>query len=104
MISTPNSYTAILKQDGDFWIGWVEEVPGVNAQERTKEAWLASLKERKFCARHWSSERRLLSHSVRRSKGSFLCARDAALAHPDNKLSGPPEWRTASGGEYTRID
>ena len=40
-----SSYTAILKQDGDFWIGWVEEVPGVNAQEKTKEALLASLKE-----------------------------------------------------------
>jgi len=40
-----NSYTAILKQDGDFWIGWIEEVPGVNAQERTKEALLLSLKE-----------------------------------------------------------
>ena len=40
-----NSYTAILKKDGDFWIGWVEEVPGVNAQEKTKEALLASLKE-----------------------------------------------------------
>jgi len=23
--------------------------------------------------------------------GDLLCARDAALAHPDNKLSGPPE-------------
>jgi predicted RNase H-like HicB family nuclease len=40
-----SSYTAILKQDGDFWIGWVEEVPGVNAQEKTKAALLASLKE-----------------------------------------------------------
>ncbi len=40
-----SSYTAILKQDGDYWIGWVEEVPGVNAQEKTKEALLASLKD-----------------------------------------------------------
>jgi predicted RNase H-like HicB family nuclease len=40
-----NSYTAIYKQDGDYWIGWVEEVPGVNAQERTKKELLASLKE-----------------------------------------------------------
>jgi predicted RNase H-like HicB family nuclease len=40
-----NSYTAICKQDGDFWIGWVEEVPGVNAQEKTKAELLASLKE-----------------------------------------------------------
>ncbi len=39
-----NSYTAILKQDGDWWIGWVEEVPGVNGQEKSKEALLASLK------------------------------------------------------------
>jgi predicted RNase H-like HicB family nuclease len=39
-----NSYTAIMKQDGDWWIGWVEEVPGVNAQEKSKEALLASLK------------------------------------------------------------
>jgi predicted RNase H-like HicB family nuclease len=40
-----SSYTAMLKQDGDYWIGWVEEVPGVNTQEKTKEALLASLKE-----------------------------------------------------------
>jgi predicted RNase H-like HicB family nuclease len=39
-----SSYTAILKQEEDFWIGWIEEVPGVNAQERTKEELLASLK------------------------------------------------------------
>ena len=38
-------YTAVVKQDGDWWLGWVEEVPGVNAQEHTREALLASLKE-----------------------------------------------------------
>jgi predicted RNase H-like HicB family nuclease len=38
-------YTAVVKQDGDWWLGWVEEVPGVNAQKRTREALLASLKE-----------------------------------------------------------
>jgi predicted RNase H-like HicB family nuclease len=37
------SYTAIVKRDGDWWIGWVEEVPGVNAQERSREELLASL-------------------------------------------------------------
>ena len=40
-----NRYTAIVKQDGDWWIGWVQEVPGVNAQERTRDELLASLKE-----------------------------------------------------------
>ena len=39
-----SAYTAIVKKDGDWWIGWIEEVPGVNAQERTKEELLASLK------------------------------------------------------------
>jgi len=38
-------FTAIVKQDGDWWIGWIEEVKGVNAQELTKEALLESLRE-----------------------------------------------------------
>lgn len=38
-------YTAIVKKDGDWWIGWIEEVPGVNAQERTKEELFVSLRE-----------------------------------------------------------
>lgn len=40
----PSTYTAITKKDGDWWIGWIEEVPGVNCQERTREALLESLK------------------------------------------------------------
>jgi predicted RNase H-like HicB family nuclease len=39
-----NIYTAITKQDGGWWIGWIEEVPGVNCQERTHEELLASLR------------------------------------------------------------
>ncbi len=39
-----NQYTAVLKQDGDMWIGWIEEVPGVNAQESTRDELLTSLK------------------------------------------------------------
>ena len=38
-----SAYTAILKQDGDWWIGWVEEIPGTNCQERTREELLESL-------------------------------------------------------------
>lgn len=40
----PNTYTAILKDEGDWWIGWIEEIPGVNAQEKTKSELLGSLK------------------------------------------------------------
>jgi predicted RNase H-like HicB family nuclease len=36
-------YTALIKHVDDWWIGWVQEVPGVNAQERTKDELLASL-------------------------------------------------------------
>jgi hypothetical protein len=32
------------RQKGLWWIGWVEDVPGVNAQERTREGLLVSLK------------------------------------------------------------
>ena len=31
------AYTAVVKQDGKWWIGWIEEVPGVNCQESTRE-------------------------------------------------------------------
>ncbi|MCI5107101.1 MAG: hypothetical protein MRY76_10345 [Pseudomonadales bacterium] len=40
-----NQYTAVIKQDGDWWIGWVEEVPGVNCQEASKEALIKSLSD-----------------------------------------------------------
>ena len=39
-----NQYTAIIKQDGDWWIGWIQEVPGVNCQESTREELLETLK------------------------------------------------------------
>ncbi len=38
------AYTAVVKQDGQWWIGWIEEVPGVNCQERTREQLLESLR------------------------------------------------------------
>jgi len=39
-----NEYTAVIKQDGEWWIGWIEEVPGVNCQERTREDLIESLR------------------------------------------------------------
>jgi predicted RNase H-like HicB family nuclease len=40
-----STFTAITKKEGDWWIGWIEEVPGVNAQEATKEELISSLRE-----------------------------------------------------------
>jgi hypothetical protein len=39
-----NTFTAVLKEDGGWWIGWIEEVPGVNCQERTREALVETLR------------------------------------------------------------
>ncbi len=38
------TYTAIIQQRGDWWIGWIEEIPDVNCQERTKEELLDTLR------------------------------------------------------------
>jgi len=40
-----SNYTAVIKQDADLWIGWIEEVPGVNCQESSRENLLKSLRE-----------------------------------------------------------
>ncbi len=39
-----NEYTAVLKEDNGDWIGWIEEVPGVNCQEATRDELLESLR------------------------------------------------------------
>ena len=39
-----NEYTAVVKKVNRWWIGWIEEVPGVNCQERTKRELVESLK------------------------------------------------------------
>ncbi len=39
------TYTAVIKQDANWWIGWIEEVPGVNCQESSRETLLQSLRE-----------------------------------------------------------
>ena len=38
------TYTAVVKQDNGWWLGWIEEVPGVNCQEASKEELLESLR------------------------------------------------------------
>ena len=37
-------YTAVVKEDGEWWIGWIEEVPGVNCQERTYQDLIDTLR------------------------------------------------------------
>ena len=39
-----DTYTAVIKRSDPWWIGWVEEVPGVNCQEATKQELLETLR------------------------------------------------------------
>lgn len=40
-----SNYTAIVQRDGTWWIGWIEEVPGVNSQGRTRAELLDNLRD-----------------------------------------------------------
>jgi len=39
-----NTYTAVIKEDGEWWLGWIEEIPGVNCQESTHDELIKTLK------------------------------------------------------------
>jgi predicted RNase H-like HicB family nuclease len=37
-------YRAVIKKTDDWWIGWLVDLPGVNAQEITREQVIESLR------------------------------------------------------------
>jgi predicted RNase H-like HicB family nuclease len=37
-------YRAVIKQSNGWWIGWLVDLPGVNAQEKTQEQVIESLR------------------------------------------------------------
>jgi len=39
------TYNAVIQQHGEWWIGWVEEVPGVNSQGTTRAELLDNLRD-----------------------------------------------------------
>ncbi|HEY2584923.1 MAG TPA: type II toxin-antitoxin system HicB family antitoxin [Tepidisphaeraceae bacterium] len=40
-----NNFTAVFEQDGDWWIGYVEELPGAHTQGQTLDEARENLKE-----------------------------------------------------------
>ena len=38
------TYKAIVQRDGEWWIGWVEEIPGVNSQGATRNELMENLR------------------------------------------------------------
>lgn len=39
-----NTYTAVVQRDGPWWVGWIEEIPGVNSQGASRDALMGNLK------------------------------------------------------------
>jgi len=39
------TYNAIIRRDGEWWIGWIEEFPGVHSQGATREELMSNLRE-----------------------------------------------------------
>jgi predicted RNase H-like HicB family nuclease len=37
-------YRAVIKKSEDWWIGWLIDLPGINAQEKSKERLIESLR------------------------------------------------------------
>jgi predicted RNase H-like HicB family nuclease len=37
-------FTAVIKREEGWWIGWVQEIPGVNSQGKTRAAHLKNLR------------------------------------------------------------
>jgi predicted RNase H-like HicB family nuclease len=37
-------YRAVIKKNDGWWIGWLVDLPGVNAQEKTRKELIESLK------------------------------------------------------------
>jgi predicted RNase H-like HicB family nuclease len=40
-----HTFTAVFERDGDWWIGYVEELPGANTQGRTLDEARTNLRE-----------------------------------------------------------
>ena len=38
------TYTAVVKRSDPWWVGWIEEIPGINCQERTKSELMDTLR------------------------------------------------------------
>ena len=37
-------FTAVIQTDGPWWIGWIEEVPGVNSQGKSRKELIENLR------------------------------------------------------------
>lgn len=38
-----NEYTAVVQRDGRWWVGWLEEIPGVSSQGASRKELMENL-------------------------------------------------------------
>jgi predicted RNase H-like HicB family nuclease len=36
-------FTAVVQRDGAWWVGWIEEIPGVNSQGESRDELMENL-------------------------------------------------------------
>ena len=65
-------FTAIIKQDAGWWIGWIEEVPGVNSQGKTRKELLANLRSALTEALEFNREDALRAAAANYAEESIL--------------------------------
>ena len=72
-----NQFTAVYEQDGDWWVAYVEELPGANTQGATLEEARENLKEAVAMvleANRELAERRLAGRRVQKEEISVRIA------------------------------
>ena len=86
-------YTAIVQRDGPWWIGWVEEIPGVNSQGATREELLDTVEQAIFphleCFRQTLVDR---SHLVMTLPQSILASDIPVHQETLQALQHPAMW------------
>ena len=83
-------YTAVIQQHGDWWIGWVEEVPGVNSQGgATREELLDNLRDAQEQALEMNrQDARAAASAITRSPALSQITASNGLVHSGAEYSG----------------
>jgi len=76
-------FTAVFEQDGNWWIGWVEELPGANTQGRTLDEARENLQE---AVRLIIDANRELARRETEDKRQLWELLDEQIAQPEEKM------------------
>jgi predicted RNase H-like HicB family nuclease len=44
VLKIESNYSAVIRKDGKWWIGWIDTAPGLNSQGRTQHELVENLK------------------------------------------------------------